>query len=159
MSRKIISKNKIILKDNKYNSIIVNLLINKILKNGKKTVAQKILYKCFDQLKKQMNQNPLIIFEKAINNISPEIQLSTVYIKKIMYIVPKTIDDIKSIKIAINWLYKASLKRTGKHYFIKLTNEILDAYKGIGNCIKKKEILYKKAESNRILLNSWTEKL
>ena len=154
MSRKIIKKNDFPSQDIKYDSFIISLLINKLLKNGKKSISQKIVYNCLNMIEVQIKKNPILVLEQSIRNIAPLIKLIPVYIENNNFFLPTPIDEIQSIKVAITWLVKASLKRNGNKMYLKLVNEIIDAYKGTGNCIKKKELLYKKAEASRIVLKA-----
>ncbi len=152
MSRKI-KINKLIIKpDLKYNSLLISLLINKLLQNGKKSVAKKIVYNSLDIIFSKINKDPIFILEKSIKKISPKVQLKARRIGGANYQVPVILTRLKSTKIALKWLILFSRKRIGNSMSVKLANEILDIYKGIGNSLKKKEETHKMAEANKAFL-------
>ncbi len=152
MSRKI-KINKLIIKpDLKYNSLLISLLINKLLQNGKKSVAKKIVYDSLDIIFSKINKDPIFILEKSIKKISPKVQLKARRIGGANYQVPVILTRLKSTKIALKWLILFSRKRIGNSMSVKLANEILDIYKGIGNSLKKKEETHKMAEANKAFL-------
>jgi small subunit ribosomal protein S7 len=149
MSRRISTKKRFPKKDSKYDNFLVSLLINRILKKGKKLLSKKIVYKAFELLELRTNQNPLILLEKAIRNISPRVQLKAKRIGGATYQVPTLVSKFNSTNIAIRWIVEFSRKRTGKGIPLKLANELLEASKGLGNSIKKKEETHKMAEANK----------
>jgi small subunit ribosomal protein S7 len=149
MSRRISTKKRFPEKDSKYNNLLVSLLINRILKDGKKRLAKRILYKSFELIESRTNQNPILILEKAIRNISPRVQLKAKRVGGATYQVPTLLNKYRATNIAVRWLIENSIKRTGKGMSIKLTNELLEAAKGSGNSIKKKEATHKMAEANK----------
>ncbi len=152
MSRKI-KINKLIIKpDLKYNSLLISLLINKLLQNGKKSVAKKIVYDSLDIIFSKINKDPIFILEKSIKKISPKVQLKARRIGGANYQVPVILTRLKSTKIALKWLILFSRKRIGNSMSVKLANEILEIYKGIGNSLKKKEETHKMAEANKAFL-------
>jgi small subunit ribosomal protein S7 len=149
MSRRISTKKRFPKKDSKYDNFLVSLLINRILKKGKKLLSKKIVYKAFEFVETKTNQNPLLVLEKAIRNISPRVQLKAKRIGGATYQVPTLVSKFNSTNIAIRWIVEFSRKRTGKGIPLKLANELLEAAKGLGNSIKKKEETHKMAEANK----------
>jgi small subunit ribosomal protein S7 len=149
MSRRISTKKRFPERDSKYENLLVSLLINRILKSGKKLLSKRIVYKAFDFIQFRANQNPLLILEKAIRNASPRIELKGKRIGGATYQVPSLVSKFHSTNIAIRWLVEYSRKRTGKGMSLKLANELLEAAKGLGNSIKKKEETHKMAEANK----------
>ena len=149
MSRRISTKKRFAQKDSKYNNLLVSLLVNRILKDGKKRLAKRILYKSFELIEARTTQNPILILEKAIRNISPRVQLKAKRVGGATYQVPTLLNKYRATNIAVRWLIENSQKRSGKGMSIKLTNELLEAAKGIGNSIKKKEATHKMAEANK----------
>ena len=149
MSRRISTKKRFPRKDLKYNSLLVSLLINRILKSGKKFLAKRILYRAFDLVEYRTSQNPILVFEKAIRNISPRVLLKAKRVGGATYQVPTALTRYRSTNIAIKWLVDFSRKRPGKSMSLKLANEIVDASKGNGNAIRKKEESHKMAEANK----------
>jgi small subunit ribosomal protein S7 len=149
MSRRISTKKRFPRKDLKYNNLLVSLLINRILKCGKKLLAKKIIYKAFDLIEYRTNQKPIFILEKAIRNISPRVQLKAKRVGGATYQVPTLLSRFRSTNIAVKWLVEFSRKRPGKAMSLKLASEIIEAAKGSGNSIRKKEETHKMAEANK----------
>jgi small subunit ribosomal protein S7 len=149
MSRRISTKKRFPQKDSKYDNLLVSLLVNRILKCGKKLLAKRIVYKAFEFIEFRTNQNPLLILEKAIRNSSPRVQLKAKRIGGATYQVPTLVSKYSSANICIRWLVEYSRKRAGKGMSLKLANELLEAAKGLGNTVKKKEETHKMAEANK----------
>lgn len=149
MSRRISTKKRFPDRDVKFNNLLVSLLINRILKNGKKRLARRIVYKAFELVEFRTSQNPILILEKAIRNISPRVQLKAKRVGGSTYQVPTLLTRFRATTIAVTWLVNFSRKRSGKGISIKLANELIEAAKGSGNAIKKKEETHKMAEANK----------
>ena len=149
MSRRISTTKRFPEKDSKYDNLLVSLLINRILKSGKKRLAKRIVYKAFELIEFRTNENPILILEKAIRNISPRVQLKAKRVGGSTYQVPTLLNKYRAINIAVSWLIEYSRKRSGKGMSLKLANELLEAAKGLGNSIKKKEETHKMAEANK----------
>jgi len=149
MSRRISTKKRFPERDSKYENLLVSLLVNRILKSGKKRLAKRIVYKAFDLIEFRTNQNPILVLEKAIRNISPRVQLKAKRVGGATYQVPTLLNKYRSTNIAIRWVVEFSKKRSGKGMSSKLANELLEAAKGLGNTIKKKEETHKMAEANK----------
>ena len=149
MSRRISTKKRFPKKDSKYDNLLVSLLINRLLKNGKKRLAKRIIYKSFELIEFRTNENPILILEKAIRNISPRVQLKAKRIGGATYQVPTLLNKYRATNIAIRWVVEFSRKRSGKGMSLKLANELLEASKGMGNSVKRKEETHKMAEANK----------
>jgi len=149
MSRRISTKKRFPERDSKYDNLLVSLLVNRILKNGKKRLAKRIVYKAFEFMEFRTNQNPILILEKAIRNISPRVKLKAKRVGGATYQVPTLLNKFRATNIAIRWVVEYSKKRSGKGMSLKLANELLEAAKGLGNAIKKKEETHKMAEANK----------
>lgn len=149
MSRRISTKKRFPERDSKYDNLLVSLLVNRILKNGKKRLAKRIVYKAFEFIEFRTNQNPILILEKAIRNVSPRVQLKAKRVGGATYQVPTLLSKYRSTNIAVRWIVEFSKKRSGKGMSLKLANELLEAAKGLGNAIKKKEETHKMAEANK----------
>ena len=149
MSRRISTTKRFPEKDSKYDNLLVSLLINRILKSGKKRLAKRIVYKAFEFIEFRTNENPILILEKAIRNISPRVQLKAKRVGGSTYQVPTLLNKYRATNIAVSWLIEYSRKRSGKGMSLKLANELLEAAKGLGNSIKKKEETHKMAEANK----------
>jgi len=149
MSRRISTKKRFPERDSKFDNLLVSLLVNRILKSGKKRLAKRIVYKAFEFIEYRTNQNPILILEKAIRNISPRVQLKAKRVGGATYQVPTLLTKFRSTTIAVRWIVEFSRKRSGKGMSLKLANELLEAAKGMGNAIKKKEETHKMAEANK----------
>ena len=149
MSLRISTKKRFPEKDSKYDNLLVSLLVNRILKSGKKRLAKRIVYKAFELIEFRTNQSPILILEKAIRNISPRVQLKAKRVGGATYQVPTLLTKFRSTTIAVRWIVEFSRKRSGKGMSLKLANELLEAAKGMGNAIKKKEETHKMAEANK----------
>jgi small subunit ribosomal protein S7 len=149
MSRRISTKKRFPQKDAKYDNLLVSLLVNRLLKSGKKRLAKRIVYKGFELIEFRTNQNPILILEKAVRNISPRVQLKAKRIGGATYQVPTLLNKFRATNIAVKWIVEFSRKRTGKGMSLKLANELLEAAKGLGNSVKKKDETHKMAEANK----------
>ena len=149
MSRRNISKKRFPEADSIYNSYLVSLLISRILKSGKKTIAKKIVYQAFDIIKKKTKEDPLNVFEKAIRNASPIVEVKARRVGGSTYQVPIEVNGFRATNLSLCWIIRYSHQRVGKSMSIKLANEIIDTANEIGNTIKKKEETHKMAEANK----------
>ncbi|AHF96683.1 MAG: 30S ribosomal protein S7 [Desulfurella sp.] len=132
-----------------YNSVLVQKAINKIMYDGKKSLAQNIFYKSLDLVKEKTGQNPLEIFEQALNNIMPKLEVRPRRVGGATYQVPVEVRKERQVSLAIRWLVNYARQRNEKRMFEKLAGEILDAFNNRGGAIKKKEDTHKMAEANR----------
>jgi len=149
MSRKKSQPKKIPLLDPKFKSAVVPKLINSIMYDGKKNVAQKIVYDAIEKLKTKTKEEPISIFNEAINNIRPTVEVRSRRVGGATYQVPVEVKSKRAQALAIRWLIDASRKRKDKHMSDKIFNEIFDAYEKRGSAVKKKEDVHKMAESNK----------
>jgi len=149
MSRKNKAPKKIFLVDSKYKSTIIPKLINSIMNDGKKTIAEKIIYDAIDKIKSKSKEEPINIFNEAINNLRPTVEVRSRRVGGATYQVPVEVKSKRSQALALRWLVEASRKRKDKQMADKIFNEIYDAYQNKGSAIKKKEDTHKMAESNK----------
>ena len=149
MSRKRKAPKKIPIVDPRYKSLIIPKLINSIMYDGKKTVAEKIIYDAIDKIKLKSKEEPIEIFNTAINNIRPTVEVRSRRVGGATYQVPVEVKSKRSQALALRWLIDASRKRKNKNMSDKIFNEIYDAYQNKGSAIKKKEDTHKMAESNK----------
>ena len=149
MSRKRKAPKKIQVLDPKFKSSIIPKLINSIMLDGKKTVAEKIVYEAIDKIKSKSKEEPITIFNNAINNIRPSVEVRSRRVGGATYQVPVEVKAKRSQALALRWLIDASRKRKDKNMSDKIFNEIYDAYQNRGSAIKKKEDTHKMAESNK----------
>ncbi|MGB4704974.1 MAG: 30S ribosomal protein S7 [Candidatus Saccharicenans sp.] len=132
-----------------YNSTLVGKLINLVLRKGKKTVAEKIVYGALEILKQKTKDDPLKVLEKAIENVRPLLETKSRRVGGATYQVPVEVPEQRSISLGMRWLVKFAKERSGKSMQEKLAAEILDALSGKGGAFKKKEDTHKMAEANR----------
>ena len=149
MSRKRKAPNKILIVDPRYKSAIIPKLINSIMYDGKKTVAEKIVYDAIDKIKSKSKDEPITVFNEAINNIRPTVEVRSRRVGGATYQVPVEVKTKRSQALALRWLIDASRKRKDKNMSDKIFNEIHDAYQNKGSAMKKKEDTHKMAESNK----------
>tara|TARA_B100000809_G_C15016966_1_gene487039 strand:- start:157 stop:627 length:471 start_codon:yes stop_codon:yes gene_type:complete len=149
MSRKRKAPKKIPIIDPRYKSVIIPKLINSIMYDGKKTVAEKIIYDAIDKIKSKSKDEPITIFNEAINNIRPTVEVKSRRVGGATYQVPVEVKPKRAQALALRWLIDASRKRKDKHMSDKIFNEIYDAYQNKGSAIKKKEDTHRMAESNK----------
>lgn len=138
-----------VLADPMYNSKLVTKLVNSIMKDGKKGVAQTILYESFDIIKEKTSQEPLEVFEKAMENIKPSLEVKSRRVGGANYQVPIEVKPERSTALALRWLTQYARLRGGKSMAEKLANEIIDASNGVGAAVKKREDTHKMAEANK----------
>ena len=149
MSRKRKAPKKIPVVDPKYKSVIIPKLINSIMLDGKKTIAEKIVYDAIDKIKLKSKDEPISVFNEAINNVRPTVEVRSRRVGGATYQVPVEVKAKRSQALALRWIIDASRKRKDKKMSDKLFNEIFDAYQKRGSAIKKKEDTHKMAESNK----------
>lgn len=149
MSRRSIVKKRYPLADSKYNSFLVNLLIARVLKKGKKQLSNSLVLETFAIVKEKTNKDPLHIFEKAIKNITPLVEVKGKRIGGSTYQVPVEVSRYCGTILALRWLIKASITRSVRTTSLKLASEIIDASKGIGNAVRKREETHRIAKANK----------
>ena len=138
-----------VLKDPLYNSKLVTKLINTIMLDGKKGTAQKIVYGAFDMVKEKTNQDAMEVFEKAMENIKPALEVKSRRVGGANYQVPVEVRADRSQALALRWLVTASRNRGGHTMALNLANEIMDAANGVGAAVKKREDTHRMAEANK----------
>jgi len=149
MSRKKTQPQKIVVLDPIFKSPIIPKLINSIMYDGKKGVASKIVYEAIDKIKSKTKEEPINVFNEAINNIRPTVEVRSRRVGGATYQVPVEVKSKRAQALALRWLVDASRKRKDKHMSDKIFNEIYDAYERKGSAVKKKEDVHKMAESNK----------
>ena len=149
MSRKNRAPKRNLFSDSRYKSLILSKFINIIMYDGKKSTAEKIIYDAFDQIKKKTKEDPIKIFNEAINNVRPNLEVRSRRVGGATYQVPVEVNTNRSQTLALRWLLDASRKRKNKTMAEKLSFELLDASQRKGSAIKKKEDTHKMAESNK----------
>ena len=149
MSRKRKLPKKIPIVDPRYKSAVIPKLINSIMYDGKKTIAEKIVYDAIDKIKSKSKEEPIIVFNEAINNIKPTVEVRSRRVGGATYQVPVEVKSKRAQALAIRWLVESARKRKDKSMSDKIFNELYDAYERKGAAVKKKEDVHKMAESNK----------
>ena len=132
-----------------YNNRLVTQLINKVLLDGKKSLAEDIVYGAFDIVEKKTNQEAITVFKKAMDNIRPTLEVKPKRVGGATYQVPMEVNSRRANQLAIRWMVDFSRKRREHTMKERLAAEIMDAADGTGASVKRREDLYKMAESNR----------
>jgi small subunit ribosomal protein S7 len=138
-----------ILPDPKYNDRLVAKFINCLLKQGKKSVAESIMYGAFDIIESRLKESPVELFEKALNNVKPVMEVKSKRVGGATYQVPTEVPPSRRMALAFRWLITNAAERTEKTMKEKLAAELIDAANNRGNAIKKKESVHKMAEANK----------
>ncbi|NMC61572.1 MAG: 30S ribosomal protein S7 [SAR324 cluster bacterium] len=150
MTRKKRDYTRDILPDPKFNDLVIAKLINKIMRSGKKSVAEKALYSALDVIgEKVTNEKPLDVFHKALGNIKPVIEVRSRRVGGATYQVPTEVRSERAESLAIRWLIGSANSRSERRISERLANELLDAFNNRGLAVKKREDTHKMAEANK----------
>jgi small subunit ribosomal protein S7 len=149
MPRRPLRKKRVLLADPVYNSISINMLVNRVMKSGKKSVAYRIVYSTLKEIGETTQQNPVDVFENALENVMPQVEVKPRRKAGAVQMVPRVLRSVdKGKTTALRWILNACEKKSSKSMVSRLKTEILDAYEKKGNAMKKKEELHKMAISN-----------
>ena len=149
MSRRKKRENRNIQPDPVYNNVMVSILINHIMERGKKNIARKIVYGAFDIIKEKTQKDPLEVFDRAMQNTSPLLEIKPKRIGGATYQVPTEVRGERKITLAMRWIINAARSKKGKPMKEKLAEELMLAAKNEGSAIKKREDVHRMAEANR----------
>ncbi len=149
MPRRKVTRNKETIYDAVYSSSHIAKLINGIMQDGKKSVAEKIVYGSMDVLKEKLNEDPLKVVLKAIENVRPQTETRSRRVGGATYQVPMDVRKERSYALGIRWIISNAKDRGGKSFKDKLVGELMDAFSEKGGAMKKRETVHKMAESNR----------
>ncbi len=159
MSRSGKIKKRLILPDPVFNNRLVTRFVNRLLKDGKKNVAQKVMYQALEEVKTKSGQDPVIVLTTAVQNVGPKMEVRPRRVGGASYQIPMEVRADRREALAIRWLINAARHRSPKEYAAqdkkllmmakKLAAEIMDAYKGLGEAIKKRDNTHRMAEANR----------
>ncbi len=148
MRRKSASK-KIEQTDERYNDPVIYFLINTLMRDGKKTISKKIVYDAMDIIAEKSEEGALEVFQKAMSNISPVVEVRAKRVGGATYQIPVEVRADRRVALALRWLKTYSTKRSGKSMAQKLASELLDAANNQGSSVKKREEVHKMAEANK----------
>nr|YP_009867240.1 ribosomal protein S7 [Calliergonella cuspidata]QKG04478.1 ribosomal protein S7 [Calliergonella cuspidata] len=149
MSRRSAVEKKTAKSDPIYRNRLVNMMVNRIIKHGKKSLAYQILYKAMKNIKQKTKKNPLSVLRQAIRRVTPNVTVKARRLGGSTYQVPIEIKSAQGKALAIRWLLGASRKRSGRNMAFKLSYESIDAARDNGDAIRKKEETHRMAEANR----------
>ncbi len=138
-----------ILPDPKYGRVDIHKFINHVMRKGKKTLAQKIVYGAFDIIEEKTKQDPVQVWEEAVKNVAPQMEVRTRRIGGAHYQIPFPVKGDRQKTLAYRWIIEAARSRKGASMVEKLADEIMQAAKGEGAAVKKKEEIHKMAEGNK----------
>ena len=137
------------LPDAKYNNVLVSRFANKVMQGGKKNLAARIMYGCFDIIEQRMKRDPLTVFEQAVRNVTPLVEVKGRRVGGATYQVPVEVTNDRGRSLSIRWILQAARSRPGRTMASKLADELMDAYQNNGASIKRREDIYRMAEANR----------
>lgn len=135
--------------DRKFNSVLVQRLINKIMQDGKKLKAERIVYDAFDEIERRLNQPAVEVYEQALRNVYPQVEVKSRRVGGANYQIPYEVKGSRQVHLALMWMVQSLRKKKGKPMAVLLANELVDAYNETGETFKKKEDAHKMAEANR----------
>ena len=149
MSRRSKPVKRVPLADPVYNSVDISKFINRIMRRGKKSLAERIFYSTMTKIEERTNEKAMDLFQKALSNATPLLEVKARRIGGSTYQVPIEVKADRGFALASSWLIEAAKKRNGKSFIDKLTNELIDASNGQGAACKKREDTHKMAEANK----------
>jgi len=149
MSRRRRAEKREILPDPKFKDLVLSKFMNNLMLDGKKSVAEKIVYGAFDEIENKMKRPPLEVFHEALDNIKPAVEVRSRRVGGATYQVPVEVRPQRREALAIRWLIKASRDRNEKTMKDRLASELIDAVNTRGSAVKKKEDTHKMAEANK----------
>ena len=138
-----------VLPDPKYKDIIVAKFMNNLMKDGKKSIAEKIVYGAFDRITSQSKEEPLEVFMKALSEVGPVVEVKSRRVGGATYQVPVEVAPNRQLALAMRWLISYSRGRSGKPMYISLANELIDAFNNTGSAVKKKDDTHRMAAANK----------
>jgi len=149
MPRRAAAVRREVMPDAKYNNRQVTQLINKVLLDGKKSVAERIVYDAFDIVAERTGEDALTVYKKALDNVRPKLEVKPKRVGGATYQVPMEVNSRRATTLAIRWMVNFSRARKEKTMALRLANEIIDASNKVGASVKRREDLFKMAEANR----------
>ncbi len=147
------AEQRVVIPDSRHNSVLVARLINKVMVGGKKSLAERIVYEAMDVTEKETKKPAMDALEQAIRNVTPLLEVKPRRVGGATYQVPVEIRPERRLALAIRWLLGAARARTGKPMSQRLAAELIDATRGQGTAVKRREDLHKMAEANRAFVH------
>ena len=149
MSRRARAVKREVIPDIRYNNTVVSMFVNRMMRGGKKSTAQRVMYGAFELIEQRAKRPPLEVFEQAMRNATPQIEVKPRRVGGATYQVPVEVPADRRNTLAMRWILGAARSRGGKSMAEKLASELMDAAAGNGSAIKKREETHKMAEANR----------
>lgn len=149
MSRRTAAQKRTVLSDPRYNSRLVNMMVNRIMESGKKSLAYRIVYGAFGIIQERTGSEPLDVFEQAVRNVTPLVEVKARRVGGATYQVPMEVRSDRGTALALRWLIQFSRQRAGRSMAMKLANELMDAANETGSAIRKREETHRMAEANK----------
>lgn len=142
-------KTREIIPDSSFDSVVVAKFINSVMKGGKKATARRVVYGAFDIIKEKTSQAPIDVFDKALEEASPKVEVRPQRVGGATYQVPREVKDKRALSLAMRWIITSAQKKKGRNMAQKLAEEIIEASKSEGEAVKKKINVHKMAEANK----------
>ena len=149
MSRRRAAVARVIRPDSKYNSVLLSKFINNLMIDGKKSIAEKIVYGAFERIEKKYGTEPYKVFVESMEGVKPYTEVKSVRVGGANYQVPSPVDEKRGNALATRWIIEAASKRSGRSMIEKLSDELFDAANSRGAAMKKREDTHKMAEANK----------
>lgn len=153
MSRRRRAERRILAPDPAYNNVGLSKFINCVMQRGKKTTAQRIIYSAFDIIREEANREPLEVFQQAMRNATPAVEVRPKRVGGATYQIPTELRPVRSEALAIRWLIRGARARKGMPMRRGLANELMEASRGEGSAVRRKEELHRMAEANRAFVH------
>jgi small subunit ribosomal protein S7 len=149
MSRRNTPPKRVVPADKKFNNVRVTMFINRMMYGGKRSIAQGIMYDAFDIIGERARRDPVEVFEQALRNVAPAVEVKPRRVGGSTYQVPIEVPVERSLSLAMRWILENTRKRGGRNMAERLAGELMDAANGQGNAVKKKDDTHRMAEANR----------
>lgn len=149
MPRRYRPEKRVVQPDLRYSSVKVSMFINRLMQHGKKSTARRLLYTSFDLIEERSNRPPLEVFEEALKNVTPRVEVKPRRVGGSTYQVPVPVDGHRQASLSMRWLLGSARSRNGRSMAEKLAGEFMDASKNQGAAVKKKDDMHRMAEANR----------
>jgi small subunit ribosomal protein S7 len=149
MSRRTVIKKRPVPPDPVYNSRLLSMMVRRIMRHGKKSIANRIIYDAMKTIEERTGGDPLDTFERAVRNVTPLVEVKARRVGGATYQVPMEVRSDRGTTLALRWLIQFSRQRSGKTMAIRLANELMDAANETGNAIRKREETHRMAEANK----------
>ena len=153
MARRHRAEQRIPTPDPKYGSRELSSFINRVMLNGKKTVAQRVVYKALDSVAGETNREPIEVFQQAMRNVTPAVEVKSRRVGGATYQVPVEVAENRRNALAMRWVINAARSRSGSPMYVRLASELVEASRGQGAAVRRREELHRMAEANRAFVH------